>query len=419
MRKHIATAVQHPLISGTGIIFLGSFLGSFIHFLFRVFMSRNLSPEEYGVLASIFSLTMIPSILFGWITPTVIHFAASYFARGEYQKAKGLFLQVSKIVFLLGIAAVGIIYLFRSNIAEFFKIQDERLLLIGALTVHVSAISLVTASLLQAKLAFLHVTITNLLSAIIKLVFGVGFILLGFKVGGAMWALLLSSVFPYLYTFFPLRSLFRVRAEVPHKGFQNLVSYGLPATIALYGLSAFVSNDILLVKHFFDPKSAGIYSGLSLVGMVIYFFSAPIAHVMFPLVTQRFAKKQGYKSLFQLSLLIVSFFSLSFIIVYSLFPTFVIQFFLKNDEYLAVIPHLTLFGIYIGMYSLLVILVNYFLSIRYTKVYIPIILGAITQGVLIWFFHSSFTEIILISIAIIFVLSLILFFYYLRDNEKK
>ena len=53
---------------------------------------------------------------------------------------------------------------------------------------------------------------------------------------------------------------------------------------------------LILVKHFFSPHDAGIYAGLSLIGRVIFFFSAPIASVMFPVIVQKYARKENYEN---------------------------------------------------------------------------------------------------------------------------
>jgi O-antigen/teichoic acid export membrane protein len=42
--------------------------------------------------------------------------------------------------------------------------------------------------------------------------------------------------------------------------------------------------DIVLVKHFFVPKEAGVYAAVAMVGRVIFAFSSSVVNSMFPLV---------------------------------------------------------------------------------------------------------------------------------------
>jgi len=177
-------------------------------------------------------------------------------------------------------------------------------------------------------------------------------------------------------------------------------------------LTSFISTDILLVKHFFNPQQAGLYAGLSLVARVIFFLSAPIGSVMFPIVVQKYSKKESFTRTFNLSLLLVLLPSVLIAIFYMLFPDFSILFFLKKQNYLAISHLLTPFAIFIVLFSLLSIIANFYLSINKTKVYIPVVIGALAQIILICLFHNSFAQIITISLVITFVLVGMLLLHY-------
>src|SRR5258708_3819531 len=101
--------------------------------------------------------------------------------------------------------------------------------------------------------------------------------------------------------------------------------------------------------------------------------------VMFPLIAQKHSKNESYKNIFILSLLLVLLPSICLTVFYFLFPDFTISFFLKNKQYISVKPYLGIFAIYISLYSILIILTNYFLSIKKTIVSIPIVIGALIQ----------------------------------------
>lgn len=157
-----------------------------------------------------------------------------------------------------------------------------------------------------------------------------------------------------------------------------------------------------------------MYAALSIIGKVIFFFSAPIATVMFPLIVQKFTRKENYHNIFHLSLLLVLLPSLALTVFYFLFPIFTIQLFFNRPEYNAAAPLLGWYGILMTLYSVNNILINFLLSIKKTSVYIPILIGAFLQIGLILYFHRSFAEIIAISISILSLLIVILLLYYLR-----
>ena len=60
MKKKALEIIKHPLVYGSSIVVIGGLVANFFHFLFNLFMSRNLSVADYGTLASIVSLIGFP-----------------------------------------------------------------------------------------------------------------------------------------------------------------------------------------------------------------------------------------------------------------------------------------------------------------------------------------------------------------------
>lgn len=419
MKKRITQLVKHPLISGSAILFIGSLMSSFINFVYNLFMSRNLTVSDYGILASIMSLVILATLPAGAVIPMVINFSGSYFAKEEYGKIKDLFFKVFKFTFLLGGLILLIMYVFQTKIGLFFNIKTNSFIVYAGFIVFIGFIGVVNNALLQARLSFKFITFSNLFSAIVKLILGILLVYIGFAVGGAIFAVMISFFIPYIISFIPLNFIFKKDVVNSKIEIKSLLSYGAPAALTTFCLTSLITTDILLVKHFFDPKSAGIYAGISLVGRVIFFFSAPIGTVMFPLIVQKHTKQEKYHDIFLLSIFLVFAASISIAAFYFIFPEFSIKFFLKKDEYLSAAPLIGIFGIFITIYSLASIFVTYFLSIKKTNVFVFVLLAAILQAFLIVIFHQSFIQIILISMFVAGLLLILLLLYYLRLQHKE
>lgn len=414
MKNTLKKIATHPLISGSLIIFSGTLFANVFNFLFNLFLSRNLSVSDYGILASLVSLILLCALIADSLAPTIVSFAGSYFAKQEHDKISDFFLQITKISFLAGGIVLVVLILFTKAIGDFFNIKDNSLIILVGVIVFFGFASSATRSILQAKLAFKYITFMYIFSAIIKFLGGVLLVIQGFGVRGALWGFFLSFSVPYFLSLIPLRSFLRIRKNNSVVSVLKLISYGGPATLTLMGLTLFITTDIILVKHFFSSKEAGLYAGLSLIGRVIYFFSAPIGLVMFPLIVHRHAKNDDYKHIFKLSLLVVFLLSAAVTTFYFLFPNFVVSIFLKRQEYFTIVPLVGLFGIFITLYSMVSILANFYLSIKKTYVFVPVISTAFLQAVLIWIYHNNFLQIILISIFSISLLFLYLLLYYWR-----
>lgn len=402
----------NPLITGSAVIVIASNFASFLHFLFQLFLSRNLSDADFGTLASLVSLSTIPGFLSAWIVPVLVNFSAKYFAKKDYDHVRGIFFKIGKPMLLLSFAISIFFILFQSWLSTFFHIQDSFLMVLVGVFVVLGILTVINTSLLQATLSFGILSFLNILAGITRLVFGVIFILIGYRVAGAMFAIVLASVIPYIVSFYPLRFLFKKSQRETKIDYRELLFYGGPAALATLGITLFVTTDIMLVKHFFPPELAGVYARLSLMGKVIFFFSAPIGTVMFPIITQKFTRGESYYKDFLIALVLVFSPSIFLTIFYFLFPEFVITIFSKSDLSLSAAPLVGLFGIFISIYSLVTICMYFFLSINKTNVYIPIIIVAILQALLIWFFHESFLQILLISTVLMSLLLITLLLYY-------
>jgi len=191
--------------------------------------------------------------------------------------------------------------------------------------------------------------------------------------------------------------------------------YALPTIVTIFSLVSFTSMDVILVKHFFSPDKAALYSGLSLIGKVIFYFTGMIPMVMFPLIVKRKALGKKFSSLFYLSLLLVILPSFSITAFYFLFPKFVISLFLGRSSYLALVPYLGLFGIYLTVFSLINVCVNFFLSLNKTKIAPLILLAAVLQIILISLFHANFFQVIGASLTVCTVLFVMLLGYYVHQ----
>ncbi|HSA83330.1 MAG TPA: oligosaccharide flippase family protein [Patescibacteria group bacterium] len=418
MRERAKQLVKHPLIYGSSIVVIGNLAANFFNFLFNIFMNKHVSVADYGVLLSVMSIIAYPALIGSAVVPVVVRFAGIYFAQNNFSMLRGLYVKIKKLLLLIAIIFFVSFLFAMPSINSFFHINNTNILIMTNIIIFFSLIGVVNMAFLQAKLAFAYQVFVNFLNAIIKLSLGMVLVFAGFSVSGATMAMIVAGVLAYCVSFLPLRFIFDRKITVPAISSKELFFYGLPASLTLVGLTSLISTDILLVKHFFSPHDAGLYAGLSLLGRIIFFVSAPIGTVMFPLITQKHSKGENYTNTFKLALLLIGLSSLLLTIFYALFPKFAISLLLK-DEYFVIAPYLALFALFIACYCVLSIICTFYLSIKKTKIFIPILVGAVLQIVFIVFFHESFIQIIWISLLITFLLVLGLLLYYPYATKSK
>lgn len=135
---------------------------------------------------------------------------------------------------------------------------------------------------------------------------------------------------------------------------------------------------------------------------------------MFPLLVKRHTQEIKFQNIFYLALLLVILPSIAITVFYFLFPGFVINLFLGGRDYLKVAPLLGLMGVFLVLFSINNVFVNFFLSIKKTIISLLVLLMAIFQIILIILFHENFYQIIMVSILSLVLLLILLLLYYLR-----
>lgn len=405
MRKKIRAVTGNPLISGSFFIFTGGILANFFNFLFNLVMSRNLAVSDYGTLLSLVSLVTLLSIPASAATPTIVTVAGKLFTTNEELRLKKFYYKILKPFMIIGFLLVLFFLIFSNQIANFLNIYQWQYVVLIAISVLLAYWGTVNIGFLQARLSFKTISVTNVSAAAIKIILGFSFVLLGLGINGALFGYIFSFIVPIVVVIYLLRKQLFLKREGDLKfSYRELASYGIPSSVIVFCLNAYISTDIILVKHLFNPTEAGLYAGLSLIGKVIFYLTSPITTVMFPLIINKFNRGENYKNLLFSSLLIVGGFSLLVTFFYFAFPDFTILFFLKKKEYLIIARNLGHFGILITLYSAVFVLSYYFLSVKQTWIWKILVGGVLLQALLIYFFHFDFTNIINSTIFVLSVL---------------
>lgn len=414
--KLLKKVLNHELVSGSFYIFLGSMFSNILAFLLNLFLARNLSYGDYAVFASLLSVVTLASIPAGSINTVIVKFATDYFVKRENEKLKSLYLVFLK--FILGLS-LGVFFLFlalANPLKQYLHLSNISYVIVAGLVISVFYLSVLNMAFLQSLLKFKTIALVNIAGGIVKLVMGVILIFLGYRVFGGLWAIFFMTFGMFVFGFFPLKRIILSKSsEKLSLNFKNVLRFAIPTFITVLFLTSFTSTDVILVKHFFKAEAAGYYAGLSLMGKVIFYFTFPIPMVMFPLLIKRHANKESFTNLFYISLLLVLIPSFAITAFYFLFPSFVINLFLGGRNYLSVASYLGIFGLYLTVFSMVNVCVNFFLSLNKTNISFLVVFAAILQIVLIYMFHSSFYQVIGVSLIVLIILLAVLMYLFFKN----
>lgn len=412
MLKKILLILKHPLFSGSVIMIFGSFFTSFVNYAYHLILGRMLGPDNYGDLASVISLIGLLSIVptaFGLVITRVI----SQAGEKDVNSVANFF---SKKTLFSGIIIFFLITLASPLIARFLNIGNVWLIIIGAGSFIFSISSIFGRAVLQGLLKFSNLVLSQLSENIFKLVVAVVLVYVGFSTSGALFGAAVGPLLGWLIAYVFIKYLFNEKKYKPID-IKPVVIYTIPVLALSVSVTSIYSADLILVKHFFDSYSAGLYSALSFLGRIIFFAASPITGVMYPLVSRRFAKSEDYKKIFILSFLGSCLISICLIGLFKFEPELVIKL-LYGAQYLSVSKLLSLFGIVVFLNTISFMLSNYFLAIGRPKIVILTVLAAIFQIVAICFFHQSLYAVIMVSLIDCAILFLSLSVFLIYDQIK-
>lgn len=408
--------IKHELITGSFYIFLGAMVSNVLAFILNLFLARSLSYSDYAIFASLLSLITLAAIPASSINTIIVKFAADYFAKGQEHKLKTLYITFLKFIVLICVSIIAVSLVLGNPISSFLNLDSSLYVIVTGLTVCSFYLFVLNSAFLQSLMKFRFISLINAIGGVLKLIAGVIFVFLGYKAYGGIGAIFFMTFAMFFLAFFPLLKILKLKqSKKISLNTKEILKYSVPAFIAVLSLTSFTSTDVILAKHFFNPHLAGFYAGLSLVGKVIFYFTAPIPTVMFPLLVKRFAVGRNFNNLFYLALALVILPSVLITAFYFIFPDFVVKLFLGGRDYLYISGYLGIFGVYLTVFSMVNVCVNFFLSINRTGIWIFVVGAAILQIVLIFLFHADFLQIIEISLSVLSVLLVILLYIFFKN----
>lgn len=391
MLAKLRNITQHPLISGSLIMLVGTNFASFLAYIFHLIFGRLLGPASYGELVAITSVAGLFMSTFTFLGVSVIKLVSS----GTEETRSDIYTLIKRRLYLpVGIISLLVIFA-TPLLSSFLKIEPRSVFLLGPI-IFFAFLHRMYSSFLQGKTEFKKTVMVNNFAWVTRIIFGVSLFYLGFALFGVVISYLVGFIASWLVGQRLLGSL-DVKKVYDKMVEKEFFKFSLPALVMTLSISSFVSTDVILVKHFFDAHSSGIYSSLSTLGKVIYYVSFPIAGAIFPLVSEKSSKHKSTKYLFLLNFLLGSLISGGVLFVYWLFPEVVVEL-VYGSEYLQAAPYILWFGLFVFVFAANFILVNYYLSRDDTKAAYLVLIGALLQVFGIFFFHTSLMSIILVNL---------------------
>lgn len=400
-----------------GIMFLAQSLVNIFNYAYKIILGRMLGPSNFGVLVTLSSIFLIFGSLSGSFSLVLTKFTSQFKAE---KKESNIFLLL-KYSFL-GILFFSLIlfflfFIFSNKIANFLNINSNMPIIILGIAISFSFLITPFRGILRGLHKFTYLGLNLVVASLIKLILGILFVILGFGINGAIGALPLSTFISIFIVIFPLNFLMTYKVKDSSIDFKEIYKYFWPVFTSMTCFSILINTDMILVKHFFNPVEAGIYSVAIQFGNIVFFFPLSVTFVMFPKITKLFILKKDTSKVFLKYLILVLFMCLPITSLYYIAPNFMINLFF-GKQYSNSANLIFFYGIAMTLYSLVFVFINYFLSINYKRISIIVLFFALVQFISIWLIHNSLIRILQIVCINSFLINLVCFFILFFERIK-
>jgi O-antigen/teichoic acid export membrane protein len=396
------------LIKHGSLMFLAVAIFNIFSLLYQLYMVRNLSPINYGVLNSLFSILMIISVPSVTLRTVVTKFISTFDVINQHERTALLLRSFVKNTSFFGLIIFITLISGSKVICSFLQIDDVLLIVILGMIAFLSFILPLTQGGLQGLQRFGYLGLTMVTNGSIKLLLGIIFVSAGLGVTGAMGALAISTFVTLLLSAIilasvlprPLALITECRQSKPNntnpkKDSSEIYRYFYTVATVFLCFMILTNIDVVLVKHFFKPLEAGYYSIAQMVGKIILFLPVAITLVMFPKTSQLHAQAKATFHILKKSLLYVGALCVTAALFCIVFPDLIIRL-ISGEGHVNCIPLARIFSVTMVFFALVYVLLFYLLSIHRLDFIYPLVLFTILQTLAIGIFHQALSQVLYI-----------------------
>lgn len=363
--KIIPLIRKNAFLKNNAIFWVASLAVSFFNYLYYPVLGRIMHPADFGEVQTIISIFSQMAVFFQVLGLIGIGIMTKY--PDEEQRAK-VTNEISRLALYLSVILLIIIAILSPELKGFFHFQNVLPFLVLTTSLLASVPLAFSNSYLQGGKRFWTLATSNLILSVGRLVLAVLLVLAGFRTLGAIGGLFVAQVLALTYSLKKGKGICHFVAN--HLRLQKpdfeLIRSELPfvGTVFLTSLTTnlLLSLDILVIKHYFPPREAGFYTGISIIANIVYFVTGPIASVLIPSISIH--KPKESLTLLKRSMLLLIPAGGIITLAFVLFPHLVVTI-LLGSKFVAYAPFLRGLSIALFLLSVSNLMIYYHIGLRH------------------------------------------------------
>ncbi|MBN1645239.1 flippase [Candidatus Woesearchaeota archaeon] len=288
-------------LRGSLFVFIASIITAFLGYFIRIILARNLSVEDYGLFFAVFAF--ISFLLFfrdlGLGSALVKHLA-EFKAKKKFNAIKTGIVSVFLSLLILSAIFGVVLYLLAPFLAQNYFKDERALYIIYFFIAYIlfSALFLFLRNIFQGLQKIKTFALMEPMRLGIALLTIIIFFAFEYSLFAPVIAYSLSWLAIFLI-FLPFASsafsFFGYRIKNMKKVTKQLYLFGIAIALAHIGAKVIARIDTLMLTYFTSLTEVGIYNVVLPTALLFLFFSEAISPILYPLVSELWAKKDQKK----------------------------------------------------------------------------------------------------------------------------
>lgn len=296
--RRLGAIFHSRLARAAASLFLGTIAGGVLGYVFQVIMGRMLSTNDYGLFSAMMALFAVFSAPAGTLMMVVSRKVSAYRAKADSGSVFHFYYSVTARTAVTGAVVLGACLVFAPQVRPYLKAPSiVPVYLLGAL-LFFTFLPIVNDAFLQGLQKFNWLSASNMLRVLLKILFAVALVWLGFGVAGAIGGTILAALIGWVITYAALRRPLGEGRGMPFQTAHLSLRPALPVLVANTAFAAMTQLDMVLVNYYFAAHEAGLYAAASILGKAVMYLPGGIAMALFPMVAENQARDHSSSYLF-------------------------------------------------------------------------------------------------------------------------
>ena len=414
----IYAQARSQFLKPTTVFMISTMLVNGGNYLYNLAIGRVLGPEDFAEAGILMSLILVVSFI--GMTFQMVATKYSLELDGDHQLALQKLLK--RVSTISGISLALLLMVTATKAATFLNLKSEVPLYIFALCMPAYFGMSYRRGLLQGGQQFLQLAGSYQAELWIKVLITVLLFLVfpeqpGILIASAMTLSIILGVFTT-----PKQSVATSDISILSREQTRQIARYAFFIILYEGIQILINyGDLMMVNHYFDRQTAGLYTSLSIIGRMVYFMTWMLVMVLIPYVLQNRKSGKPYHHLMHLYLGFIAAIVALLVGICYLIPRPVIQL-LFGPDYLSLASHLWLYALATGLFALSNLFLYYFIALeRFKPVYFAAAL-AVGQLIAYHFYHrqiSNIIEIQVVAMSLLLITMVLYYFWSLHQDHPK